>query len=64
MMVDCHGAPFFNGGLELSGRSRKKWLLVAIKPPTTKLKDCPCSNMVEVSISGSGGVLAAAVVVI
>jgi len=47
----------------LSGRSRKKWLLVAIKPPTTKLKDCPCSNMVEVSISGSGGVLAAAVVV-
>jgi len=54
MMVDCHGAPFFNGGLELSGRSRKKWLLVASKPPITKLKGCPCSIY-----GGGGGVLAA-----
>ena len=39
-----YGAPFFTvRGLELSGSSRKKWLLVASKPPITKLKDCPCS---------------------
>jgi hypothetical protein len=43
-MVDHYGAPFFTvRGLELSGSSRKKWLLVASKPPITKLKDCPCS---------------------
>ena len=34
---------FLQSGLELSGSSRKKWLLVATKPPITKLKDCPCS---------------------
>jgi len=33
----------FYSGLELSGSSRKKWLLVASKPPITKLTDCPCS---------------------
>ena len=33
----------FYSGLELSGSSRKKWLLVASKPPITKLKDFPCS---------------------
>jgi len=39
-----YGAPFFTvRGLELSGSSRKKWLLVASKPPITKLTDCPCS---------------------
>ena len=57
-MVDRYGAQF----LQWFGTERKlkkKWLLIASKPPITKLKDCPCSNMVGVSISGGGGVLAA-----
>ena len=49
----------FYSGLELSGSSRKKWLLVASKPPITKLKDCPCSIYYGGEYHcGGGGVVA------